>query len=102
MGLWWRRRLLSPTIQGFPNAPSELTRHSIETSVGEGHIPAEGQAEATNSMGVKMRNRMRLGRPSHATVVAYLALFVALGGSAYAVGNLGKNTVGSKQLRRTR
>ena len=39
-------------------------------------------------------------RPSHATVVAYLALFVALGGSAYAVGNLGKNTVGAKQLKK--
>jgi hypothetical protein len=51
-------------------------------------------------MGVKMRKRMKLGRPSHATVVAYLALFVALGGSAYAVGNLGKNTVGSKQLKK--
>jgi hypothetical protein len=28
-----------------------------------------------------------MSRPSHATVVAYLALFVALGGSAYAVGS---------------
>ena len=43
---------------------------------------------------------MKLGRPSHATVIAYLALFVALGGSAYAVGNLGKNTVGTKQLKK--
>jgi hypothetical protein len=37
--------------------------------------------------------RSKLGRPSHATVVAYLALFVALGGSAYAV-----NTVGSADV----
>ncbi|HEY1355594.1 MAG TPA: hypothetical protein VGF09_04700 [Solirubrobacterales bacterium] len=38
-------------------------------------------------------------RPSHATAVAYLALFVALGGSAYAF-HLGKNSVGSKQLKK--
>ena len=47
-----------------------------------------------------MRKRRKLGRPNHATVVAYLALFIALGGSAYAVGNLGKNTVGPKQLKK--
>jgi hypothetical protein len=47
-----------------------------------------------------MRKRLKLGRPSHATVVAYLALFVALGGSAYAVGNLAKNSVGPKQLKK--
>jgi hypothetical protein len=39
-------------------------------------------------------------RPSHATIVAYLALFVALGGSAVAVTHLGKNSVGPKQLRK--
>ncbi len=33
-------------------------------------------------------------------MVAYLALFVALGGSAYAAGHLGKNTVGPKQLKK--
>lgn len=32
-----------------------------------------------------MFTKLRRHRPSHATVVAYLALFVALGGSAYAV-----------------
>jgi hypothetical protein len=32
---------------------------------------------------------MRIRRPSHATVVAYLALFAALGGSAYAVSRVG-------------
>lgn len=43
---------------------------------------------------------MRVGRPSHATVVAYLALIVAVGGGgAYAAG-LGKNTVGAKQLKK--
>jgi len=38
-------------------------------------------------------------RPSHGTVVAYLALFVALGGSAYAVNQLPKKSVGTKQLK---
>ena len=35
-------------------------------------------------------------RPTHATAVAYLALFVALGGSAYAVS---VGTIGSRELR---
>ena len=41
-----------------------------------------------------------LRRPRHATVVAYLALFVAMGGTAIAASTLGKNTVGPKQLKR--
>ncbi len=40
-----------------------------------------------------MLRRLRPRRPSHATVVAYLGLFVALGGTAYAV-----NTVGSTDI----
>src|SRR4051794_9642076 len=32
---------------------------------------------------------MKIRRPSHATVVAYMALFTALGGSAYAVSRVG-------------
>ena len=44
-----------------------------------------------------MRDRIR--RPSHATIVAYLALFVALGGTGYAAITLPKNSVGAKQLR---
>jgi hypothetical protein len=39
-------------------------------------------------------------RPSHATAVAYLALFIALGGSAYAVTQLPKNSVGAKQIKK--
>jgi hypothetical protein len=39
----------------------------------------------------------RAWHPSHATVVAYLALFVALSGSAVAL-SLGRNSVKSKQL----
>ena len=39
-------------------------------------------------------------QPSHATIVAYLALFVALGGSALAVTQLPKNSVGPKQLKK--
>jgi hypothetical protein len=46
-----------------------------------------------------MRKRMKQTRPNHAVVVAYLALFVALGGSAYAF-HLGKNSVGPKQLKK--
>jgi hypothetical protein len=36
---------------------------------------------------------------NYANVVATLALFVALGGSAYAAGKLPKNSVGTKQLK---
>jgi hypothetical protein len=43
---------------------------------------------------------MKLERPSHATVIAYLALFVALGGSAYAVKQLPKKSVGARQLKK--
>jgi hypothetical protein len=39
-------------------------------------------------------------KPSHGTVVAYLALFAALGGSAIAASDLGKNTVGTKQIKK--
>jgi len=40
-----------------------------------------------------MLRKLRPSRPSHATVVAYLGLFIALGGTAYAV-----NTVGSTDI----
>lgn len=43
-----------------------------------------------------MLNRIK---PSHALAVALLALFVALGGGAYAATNLPANSVGSAQLR---
>jgi hypothetical protein len=39
-------------------------------------------------------------RPTYANVTATLALFVALGGGAYAAGSLPANSVGTKQLRR--
>lgn len=40
-------------------------------------------------------------RPSHTTVVAYLALFLALGaGTAFAANQLAKNSVGPKQLKK--
>ncbi|MGA0123005.1 MAG: hypothetical protein ACO3KD_08405, partial [Gaiellales bacterium] len=41
---------------------------------------------------------MRL--PSPAMVVALIALFLALGGTGYAVTQLPKNSVGTKQLKR--
>jgi hypothetical protein len=48
-----------------------------------------------------MRKPVKLGRPSHTTVVAYLSLFlVTSGGVAYAAGHLGKNSVGTKQLKK--
>jgi hypothetical protein len=48
-------------------------------------------------------NKSRLRRPSHATVVAYLALFTALGGSAYAASkitsaDIANNTIKSKDV----
>jgi hypothetical protein len=42
-----------------------------------------------------------LPRPQHATVVAYLALFVALGGVSYAAIKLPANSVGSKQIKKS-
>jgi hypothetical protein len=40
-------------------------------------------------------------RPSHSTVVAYIALFLALGaGGAMAASKIAKNSVGSKQLKK--
>jgi hypothetical protein len=44
--------------------------------------------------------RIRVRRPRHSTVVAYLSLLVALGGTSYAALNLPKNSVGPKQLRK--
>jgi hypothetical protein len=41
----------------------------------------------------------RLRRPRHATAVAYLALFVALGGASYAATTLPAGSVGTKQIR---
>jgi hypothetical protein len=41
----------------------------------------------------------KFGRPSHATVVAYAALFVALGGVSYAAVTLPRNSVASKQIK---
>ncbi len=38
-------------------------------------------------------------RPSHSTIVAYLALFAALGGTTYAATQLPRNSVGPRQLR---
>ena len=44
-----------------------------------------------------MRGRLR---PSPAMVVAFIALFVAIGGSSYAVTRLPSGSVGSKQLKK--
>jgi hypothetical protein len=42
----------------------------------------------------------KLRRPSPALVISVLALFIALGGSAYAANQLAKNSVGTKQLKK--
>src|SRR5580700_1239391 len=39
-------------------------------------------------------------RPSSATLIATVALFVALGGTGYAAFSLPKNSVGTKQLKK--
>lgn len=39
--------------------------------------------------------------PRHSTIAAYLALFVALGGTSYAVVSLPRNSVGADQLRKS-
>jgi hypothetical protein len=44
-------------------------------------------------------HRFRLRRPHHSTVVAYLALFAALGGTGYAAFRLPKNSVGARQIK---
>jgi hypothetical protein len=38
--------------------------------------------------------------PKHSTVAAYLALFIALGGTSYAATKLPKNSVGSAQIKK--
>jgi hypothetical protein len=43
--------------------------------------------------------KLRHYRPSHTTVVAYLALFVALGGTSFAAVRLSKNSVRSKHIK---
>lgn len=43
---------------------------------------------------------MRRPRLSYANVISTLALFVALGGTSYAVSQLPRNSVGAKQLKR--
>ena len=45
-----------------------------------------------------MLSRLR-SRVNHATVVAYLALFIALGGVGYAAATLPANSVGTRQLK---
>jgi hypothetical protein len=47
-----------------------------------------------------MLRKIRRCRPSHATIVAYVALFVALAGSSYAAITLSKNSVKSKHIAR--
>jgi len=45
-------------------------------------------------------SKLRFRVPSHATLVAYLALFVALGGTSYAALKLPRNSVGPTQIKK--
>ena len=48
-----------------------------------------------------MNKRLKLLRPSHTTVVAYLSLFLVVsGGAAFAASHLAKNSVGAKQIKK--
>lgn len=48
-----------------------------------------------------MNKRLKLRRPSHTTVVAYLSLFLVVsGGAALAASQLHKNSVGAKQIKK--
>src|SRR3954452_17249620 len=44
-------------------------------------------------------NRLRARRPSPSLVISIIALFVAMGGTGYAASQLGKNTVGARQIK---
>jgi hypothetical protein len=58
------------------------------------------EAESHNAYGETMNKRLKLRRPSHTTVVAYLGLFlVVTGGAAFAASHLAKNSVGAKQIK---
>lgn len=46
---------------------------------------------------LKVHSRMK--KPSHSTVVAYLALFVALGGSAYAVSKIDSGDIKNRSIK---
>ncbi len=46
-----------------------------------------------------MLSKLRSWRPSHSTVAAYMALFIALGGTSYAAVKLPKNSVGASQIK---
>ena len=50
----------------------------------DGEAPGPGLFSPYLNREVRMLSMLRSRRPSHATVVAYLALFIALGGSSYA------------------
>ena len=71
-------------------------QRSIEVGRRQKGIVMAGNRFAPDLRNRKLRNR----RPSHATVVAYLALFVALSGTALAVDGplAGQNTVGSEDI----
>jgi hypothetical protein len=66
--------------------------------MGQGDVES-GQAPVENGTGVNVRERSWERRPSPAFAVSLLALFVALGGTSYAAVTVGRNTVGTAQLK---
>jgi hypothetical protein len=48
-----------------------------------------------------MLSKLRAYRPSHGTVVAYIALFIALGGTSYglATGSIGSREIKNNSIR---
>jgi hypothetical protein len=57
--------------------------------------------ERSRAEGSAVFSRLRSYRPSHGTVVAYVALFVALGGTSYAVstGSIGSRAIKNNSIR---
>jgi hypothetical protein len=67
-------------------------------------LTLSAQGDTVYPPGGRMFRKVRSYRPSHAVVVAYLALFVALGGSSYAAvrvgsGQIVNNSIRSKDIR---
>ena len=68
----------------------------------EGELSKQfGASRTVTREAVKMLTAKGLlsARPRHGTVVAYLALFLALGGTAFAAASLPRNSVGTAQIR---
>ena len=84
---------------GSHRRPLPLTPPDRRNSVVDGPRRPSGCGAESHEPNGGSGMRQKIKRPSHATVIACLALFVALGGGAMAASQLGKNSVGAKQLK---